>query len=241
MRQDTVPLLITSAVDIAAGRTALSDPAQRLQKTLEGIARWRSCGAVGRVVVCDGSGVDLSPHVPDADDPRAGVPCEFLHFTNSQDQVRALGKGYGEGEIVRHALAHSPTLANSDRFAKCTGKLWVSNAARCIRFSAGLPLAFDYGGVFRAVHLDTRFYIADTDVFHRHLLDAHLAVDEDQRHYLEHAYRDALRGFKLSEIAMFPTPRIEGTSGSMNLDYRPRPAKDMLRDVRSLLVRTLGL
>lgn len=241
MRQDTVPLLITSAVDIAAGRTALSDPALRLQKTLDSIARWRRSPGVGRVVVCDGSGVDLSPHVPAADDPRAGVPCEFLHFRNSQDQVRALGKGYGEGEIVHHALAHSPTLRDSPRFAKCTGKLWVANAGSCIRFAARRPVAFDYGGVFRAVHLDTRFYIADTDVFHRHLLDAHLAVDEDQGHYLEHAYRDALRGFKLSEIAMFPTPRIEGTSGSMNLDYRPRPAKDMLRDGRSLLVRTLGL
>jgi hypothetical protein len=241
MSQATIPLLITSAVNVTAGKTRLSDPAQRLQKTLEGIARWRRSGAVGRVVVCDGSGVDLSPHVPDADDPRAGVPCEFLHFTNSQDQVRALGKGYGEGEIVRHALAHSPSLANSDRFAKCTGKLWVSNAARCIRLATGRPLAFDYGGVFRPVHLDTRFYVADTMVFRRHLLEAYLAVDETQGHYLEHAYRDALKGYRLSEFAMFPTPRIEGTSGSMNLDHRPRPGKDLLRDARSLLVRTVEL
>lgn len=241
MSQATIPILITSAVDVTAERTRLGDPAQRLQKTLEGIARWRRSGAVGRVVVCDGSGFDLSPHVPDADDPRAGVPCEFLHFTNSQDRVRALGKGYGEGEIVRHALTHSPSLANSARFAKCTGKLWVSNAARCISLAGRRPLAFDHGGVFRPVHLDTRFYVADTAVFRRQLLDAFLKVDEDRGHYLEHAYRDALQEFKLSEIVMFPTPRIEGTSGSMNLDYRPRPGKDLLRDARSLLVRTLGL
>ena len=240
MNRYALPLLITSAVDTAAGRTLLRDPAQRLQKTLDSIARWRQSPMVSRVVVCDGSGFDLAGHVPATDNPHAGAPCEFLHFTNSQDRVRALGKGYGEGEIVRHALEHSPTLRDSNRFAKCTGKLWVSNAALCVRFTAGQNVAFDYGGVFRPIYLDTRFYIADTHFFRRHLLDAYRAVDEDRGHYLEHAYRDALKPFGLSEFAMFPTPRVQGTSGSMNLDYRSRFGKDLLRDARSLLVRALG-
>lgn len=241
MTRHALPLLITSAVDTNAGRTLLRDPVQRLQKTLDGIAHWRQCPAISHVVVCDGSGFDLSGHVPGVDDAQLGAPCEFLHFTNSQDQVRARGKGYGEGEIVRHALEHSQTLRDSSRFAKCTGKLWVSNGGLCIRLNAGRRIAFDYGGVFKAVYLDTRFYIADTAFFRRHLLDAYRTVDEDQGYNMEHAYRDALQCFKLSEITMLPSPRVKGTSGSMNVEFHARPIKDLMRDTRMLLVRTLRL
>lgn len=240
MKKKSLPVLITSAINVSANKTSLNDADQRLEKTLKSIAYWRKTPLVSNVIVCDGSGFDLTEHVRMSPSAEQGAPCEFLSFTNDQATVRTLGKGFGEGEIISYALDNSQTLKQSKKFAKCTGKLWLSNFPRCAsNFSQ--RVAFDYGGKFHPIYLDTRFYLTETDFFRDHLMLAFQRVDENRGYNLEHAYRDALRQFKLSEIVMFPTPRILGTSGSMNTEYVPAPLKSTLRDARSLLVKVLGL
>lgn len=240
MTKTALPVLITSAINVSANKTILSDADQRLSKTIAAIKHWQQIPLVNTVIVCDGSGFDLSEHISTPGDRGTQAPCEFLSFHNDQAKVRALGKGYGEGEIVKFALENSSALRDSHRFAKCTAKLWLSNFPACVSHFRSRA-AFDYGGRFDPVYLDTRFYLTETEFFRAHLMNAYLNVDEDRGYNLEHAYKDALRRFKLSEIAIYPTPRIFGTSGSMNTEYLPHPFKSVLRDTRSLIVKTLGI
>lgn len=240
MKTIGLPVLITSAINVSAKKTILSDADQRLRKTIAAINHWRKTPLVTTVIVCDGSGFDLSGHVRTHNERGAQAPCEFLSFNNDQAKVLALGKGYGEGEIVKYAMENSRVLRESHAFAKCTAKLWLSNFPDCVSHFRSKAV-FDYGGRFHPVYLDTRFYLTEIEFFRAHLINAYQKVDEEQGYNLEHAYRDALSGFKLSEIAMYPTPRVFGTSGSMNKEYLPHPFKSVLRDTRSLIVRTLGI
>lgn len=240
MKKTALPVLITSAINVSANKTILSDADQRLSKTIAAIKHWRQTPQVNSVIVCDGSGFDLSEHISTSDETGQQAPCELLSFNNDQAKVRALGKGYGEGEIVKYALANSKALRGSHAFAKCTAKLWLSNFQACVSHFRSKAV-FDYGGHFHPVYLDTRFYLTETEFFRAHLMNAYKQVDEDRGYNLEHAYRDALSHFKLSEIAMYPTPRVFGTSGSMNREYLPNPFKSVLRDTRSLIVKTLGI
>jgi len=235
-----IPVLITSAINVSANKTKLSNQDQRLSKTVAAIKHWRQTPLVNTVIVCDGSGFDLSEHMNTSDESGQQAPCEFLSFNNDRTKVRALGKGYGEGEIVKYALEKSKALQGSHAFAKCTAKLWLSNFPECVSHFKSKAV-FDYGGSFHPVYLDTRFYLTETEFFRAHLMNAYQKVDEDRGYNLEHAYRDALVQFKLSEIAMYPTPRIFGTSGSMNKEYLPHPFKSMLRDTRSIIVKTIGI
>jgi len=235
-----MPVLITSAVHVSSAQTVYCDEQKRLQETLSGLMHWVATPSVRQVVICDGSGFDFAPALTDLRSAYQHVEIEALTFTNDIDAVRARGKGYGEGEIVNHALVHSRILAAAPAFAKCTGKLWVSNFAKCLRGFNGTA-AFDYNGKLTPQFIDTRFYLVDKG-FHRDVLaQAYREVDDTSGFYLEHAYQKALASRRLADYVMCPTPRIRGVSGSMGVAYQTQGFKALLRDVRSRLVRGIGI
>lgn len=236
----SVPVLITSAINVSAAQTLLTDANVRLDLTLRSIEQWRSTPGVSHVVVCDGSGFNLDPHIKKMCPTQKGAGCEAISFTNDLAGVKAKGKGYGEGEIVNYALQHSQTLKDASQFAKCTGKLWIENFADCLRSFNGLA-AFDFRGNLKPEQIDTRFYIVNKDFFTLNMASLHHRVDDGNRFYLEHAFRDGLNNLKLSDYVMYPTPRIRGVSGSMGVRYQPSRIKDALRDARSLLIKLTKL
>ena len=118
------------------------------------------------------------------------------------------------------ALRHSRILRSASSFAKCTGKLWVTNFAYCLRGFNGVA-AFDFRGLWKPTLIDSMFYIVGTDFYASRIARLHEAVDDDNGYYLEHAFRDGLRDLPPSRYVMYPTPRIVGC----RLDRRsPRPA-----------------
>lgn len=231
----TATVLLTSAINVSAPRTALSEPSRRLEETLKSIEMWRRMPGVGKIVLCDGSGFDF-PMI--ALGSRDGADVEVLSFTNDVEEVGRKGKGYGEGQIVSHALAHSRFLSTESVFAKCTGKLWVSNFRRCLRGFNGVA-AFDYAGWLQPTSIDTRFYIVQKSFYLDVLSDAHVGVDDSRGIYLEHVFAQALAAKKLASYAMSPTPRIEGVSGSMGVAYETREMKAKCRDLRSWIARNI--
>jgi hypothetical protein len=234
-----VPVLITSAIAVSAAQTVLIDTQSRLKLTLESIRQWRRMPAVKAVVVCDGSGFDLGPHINGRLSTGTAVECEVLKFTNDLAGVKSKGKGYGEGQIVNYALEQSRLLSEAASFAKCTGKLWVENYSDCAQRYNGLA-AFDYLGKFKVKAIDTRFYIVNRDFFRAHLATAHNDVNDAEGYYLEHAFTASLTQLKLSDYIMVPTPRIRGVAGSTGVTYGSDRLKAALRDIRSVVAKSIG-
>lgn len=212
-----IPLLITSAINVSAPGTKLADPAERLGLTLKGIERWLGTPAVESLVVVDGSAVDYSPQLRELN-RGAKKNVEFLAFQNNAELVRQKGKGYGEGEIILHALAHSQTLAGAKCFAKCTAKLYVTNYAKCLAAFNGKFMCGVYGKNTIGC-LDTRFYISSREFWLKHFSQAHFQVDDPRGYYIEHSYLDRLKENGIKGFTLPVPPLIEGRSGSDNIEY----------------------
>ena len=238
---NAIPLIVTSAITINASRTRLTASHERLRLTLEALKVWMTISAFPRIVVCDGSGFDMAPHLQQlSEQGNRNVAFESLCFHNDSAMVAKLGKGYGEGQIVQHAITHSRFVAEAaDSFAKCTSKLWVTNAVDCLRYYNGTA-ALNLSGGFVPKQVDTRFYICSKAFYEAHLRDCHLTVDEDRGRYLEHRFLEAIRGTRMFRNTLFPTPRILGVSGSMGTEYRSSWKNNLVKDFRNTALGLVG-
>lgn len=233
-----IPVLITSAINVSADQTALTDTQLRLQLTLDAIERWRRTPGVSKVVVCDGSDFDLSPHIPEPD-ASGRAACEVLHFQNDIARVKAQGKGYGEGEIIEHALKQSVTLKASAVFAKCTGKLWVSNFSQCLKRFNG-QASFDVRGLSIPNCIDTRFYLVGRDYYLSKMVHAHHLVNDPAGFYLEHAFLQKLSAVPCRDFVMWPVPVVVGISGSDGLPSMNSLGWLVVWNIRSCVLRLVG-
>ena len=212
------PVLLTSAVHVSAPHTAVTDAASRRDAVIRSLHEWAASAGARRLVVCDGSGFDFSEAASRLMDQHPGLHIECLSFHNDAHKVAQFGKGFGEGEIVNHALARSDMLAQAGAFAKCTGKLWVTNYLQCCRHFNGRA-AFLQGGKLRVGYIDTRFYMVSMEFYAARLAHAHASVRDREDHFLEHAFAQALHGLKSHEIGIWPPPSIEGVSGTFGTPY----------------------
>ena len=132
------PLLLTSCVTVSAPFTQITDQTIRVELTIQSIQKWLCIANDLKIVICDGSNYDFSAIVAD-NFPYHAIEC--LSFNNDTESVAKHGKGYGEGEIIKYALAHSTFLNEADYFAKCTSKMWVNNFLECHNYWNGFFLA----------------------------------------------------------------------------------------------------
>jgi len=217
--KNKLPLLITTCIEVSASAVKLSDPSERLAVTLEAIAKWLKNPAVESLVITDGSDYDFSSQVDELNRGTA-KNVEFLRFRNNIARVQVQGKGYGEGEIVRYALTNSRLLQASEHFAKCTGKLYVQNYARCLAsFDNDFQCAVN--GKREIESLDLRLYFASRRFWLANLADAHERVNDPRRYFLEHSYLDRFREIGLRGFTLAVPPIVIGRSGSDNIQYRP--------------------
>lgn len=231
-----IPLLITSAIGVVADRTKIVDIEERIRWTLHAVSMWQQLNPACRIVLCDGSGIDLRERLDR--EPALGRNVEFIGFQNDFAQVKEFGKGRGEGEIISYALDHSEYLAEANVFCKCTGKLWVENHQSFIRARRG-HFAFDYFGRALPRRVDTRYYVASKREFSEVLRYAYLNVDEAKGIDLETAYVKALRSTELKDYVSSVVPLIRGLSGSMGVQYSPSRSRALLKGMRNKLVRAL--
>ena len=217
-----IPLLITTAIEVTAPLTKMSDPEKRLAATLHAFEQWLKLPAVDQVVVVDGSDFEYDERLRELS-RESGKKVEFLRFRADEERTRAQGKGYAEGEIVLYALTHSQALRNCHYFAKCTGKLWVANYDRCLAaFDGEFQCAVN--GKREIETLDTRIYFASREFWMRHLADAHRRVDDPRGYFLEHSYLDRLREIGYRGVTLRVPPIVLGRSGSGDFDY-PRMSR----------------
>lgn len=217
-----VPLLITTAIEVTAPLTKMSDPRERLTATLHAFGRWLKSPAVDEIVLVDGSDFDYGERLRELSQG-SGKQIEFLHFRPDEERTRKQGKGYAEGEIVLHALTNSEILGSCAYFAKCTGKLWVANYDRCLAAFQG-EFQCAVNGKREIETLDTRIYFASREFWLKSLSDAHLRVDDPRGYFLEHSYLDRLREIGYRGVTLAVPPIVLGRSGSGDFDY-PRMSR----------------
>ena len=234
-----IPVLLTSSVIAYDRQVALTDQTARLQLALDSVAEWLRMDAQTPLVLCDGSNFDFSEAVRRAF-PAAQIEC--LAFDNDQERVRLQGRGYGEGEIVRYAVAHSELIRRAGCFAKCTSKLWVRNFAACARqWNDNLLLKGVFNNALRRdaelEYIDTRFYIASVDSYTRLFADAHLAIDVLSGYGLEQCFHAVVLQQQLQGILLPCAPVIEGVGVGTGHAYRNSRVRLFKEALRLAVVR----
>jgi len=219
-------LLMTSSVYVAAPIVAVNDAEERARLTLDSVEKWLKSTDRIRIVLCDGSGYDFSEACAERF-PSAAIEC--LNFKNDEVAVAKYGKGYGEGEIMKHALTNSENLRGADFFVKCTSKLWVNNFDQIMRRWNGIfqcDYMFRNPGSVRNIEpelIDTRFYVVNRDFYVRNLQESYRNVRDLEGYWLEHSFKDAIasKGLKASRFYFPVLPEVAGVSGSTGRVYRP--------------------
>jgi len=236
-----VPLLLTSSIVAHDLDVQLKDTEARLYHALESVEHWLRLDPKLPVVLCDGSNYDLAPAV-NRRFPTASIEC--LAFDNNQALVKELGRGWGEGEIVKHALRHSQLIQDAGCFAKCTSKLWVENYKDCLRhWSGGLLFSGIFLNIFSPFkptvfrNLDTRFYVASVAMYERYFVDAHLMMDSRAGHGLEDSFYDIFVQQGLAKCLLPTPPVICGVGGGTGVYYKKRSTRLLKDRLRLLSVR----
>ena len=238
-RKPIPPIVLTSSVNVMDLSVVLKDPSERIRFTLESIDHWLKISPRTRLVVCDGSDYDftqiLSTQYPDA---MRNHRIECLHFMNDPKLVAMYGKGYGEGQIIQHALRHSQLLKNEDSFCKCTGKLWVDNFIECFSEWNGRFLCQAYfSQVFSLKktsldYVDTRFYIANKAFYEKYFSQLHLQVGGHFHCSIEDVFKKTILEHQLTSILFSVLPLVRGVGGGSGQYYKGnfiRRNKDRLR------------
>lgn len=240
-----IPILLTSSVVVYDKGVRLQDPTERARLAIESVQKWRGIAPNNPLVLCDGSGFDFQPML--ATLPDSG-PVECLHFHNNVDLVQQYGRGYGEGEIVRHAIEHSKLIQSAGSFAKCTSKLWVENFSACMQpWNGQLLLKGVFNHVFSPfkattlAYIDTRFYAMDVQTYLRHFLLAHEDIRTLEGYGLEECFREVFLSDQLRCCLMSPPPVICGVGGGTGEYYRNTPLRQFKEKWRYQLVKRSSL
>jgi hypothetical protein len=220
---EAIPILLTSSIIAHDLGVKLQDSRLRLLHALESIDQWLKINSHFTLVLCDGSNFDLSEPVRERF-PNANIEC--LRFNNDPQKVKELGRGYGEGEIVRFAVEHSETIKSAGAFSKCTSKLWVGNYLKCLNYWNGSLLikgvfldAFSPMRKTRLHHIDTRFFIANRDFYQRNFLHAHQSIDVSRGFGLEECFKKIVMEKHIEETFLPIYPHILGMGGGTGRYY----------------------
>jgi len=232
----SIPILLTSSVIPHDQNVRLNDPKARLHHAIESVAAWQGIKPEAPLVLCDGSGFNFEPIIRPLF-PAADI--EYLHFDNNEASVAQYGRGFGEGEIIRHAIFNSTRINSAGCFTKCSSKLWVENYSKFESQWNGTML---FNGVFNNAikpfskctisYIDTRFYIINTNVYRELLINAHYEINKLQKFSLENAFLNIfLRNNLINYLTNIP-PIISGVGGTIGKYYKNsnrRYLKDQIR------------
>ncbi len=225
--RDWLPvLLLTAAVDVSGvAHTARHDPRVRLDDYRESLDRWVSCGQFRSIVLCENSGWDPSAFAAQRAAAAArGVDVEIICWPG-QDFPRARGKGYGEMRTIAFALAHSRLIGEASHVFKCTGRYFVTNAARLVKaVAAATPrpdVACDLRDGLRVG--DSSWFAGTPRFFADHLVPQLEVIDDARSVFFEHALARAT-GSALAQGLTWnlppAPPLLCGVSGTMNRALR---------------------
>ncbi len=237
----TLPVLLTSSIVAHDAGVELKDEEARLFHVIESVEQWLRIDPELSIVLCDGSNYDMSSILTQRF-PHARV--EHIRFQNDPMTVKLMGRGYGEGEIVRHAVEYSELIRHAGGFTKCTAKLWVDNYRECLH---GWNGKFLCKGVFLDAftplkptlfhHIDTRFYVVNSSFYRDYFLNAHQAINVNTGHGLEECFRDIWLSEHMQHAMLPLYPIIQGVGGGTATYYSNTKKRVWKENLRLQIVR----
>ena len=257
---NAVTLVVTSAIRPPADMPflRLADPQQRLFQTYCSLICWIRETQITSIILCDNTGPQYSfSGIAELADQHH-KQLEILTFVGCHDRTLSQGKGYGEGEIMKHVMGHSRFLLEGTAFYKVTGRIFVENfdalhdahADQSVVFglwphmapwkkallsAAGksAPLASCLP-VIRKVSLPTTFYKCTRHYYKDNLIDRFRQVDDSNGYFLEHALMRPL--FKNGFEVFSTQPCLVGVSASKGTPYSGLEYSDDVRSLATLLL-----
>jgi hypothetical protein len=252
---NTDTLIVTSTIQPSekVPYLSLTDPQQRLFQTYCSLICWIKETIIKKIVLCDNSAAYGAFTGIASLAEQYNKSLEILVFRGNQEKTCLLGKGYGEGEIMKYVMEHSRLLGDHSTFYKITGRIFVegfndlhhNHANKGIVFSlkphdskwvnillrvAGKKACISYcrhhiGTSF----VNTTFYKCTKQYYKQNLMDQFLQVDDRCGYYLEHAFVLPLleKGFD----TFSKKPYLVGFSGTTNRLYG---TIDYLNEVKNL-------
>jgi hypothetical protein len=120
-------LIVTSAIHPSENvpYLRLTDPQQRLFQTYCSLICWIRQRHITNIVLCDNTGTDHAFSGLAALAEQHNKTLEILVFRGDHEETCLRGKGYGEGEIMKHVIEHSRLLKEDTAFYKITGRIFV--------------------------------------------------------------------------------------------------------------------
>ena len=169
-----------------------------------------------KVIFCDNSGFCYDSTKLKKIAASKSKQFEWLSFKENRNLANELGKGYGEGEIIKYALKNSSIISSSDKFlCKITGRLKITNIDGLIKKNKNCFMKKHFSN-----EIDTRFYYVSIYTYKKYLMDAHERVNDSKKKYLEHVFYDALKQNNIKYSMFYKRPLFVGISGSTGRKYQ---------------------
>ncbi len=215
MKQEDVVLLLTACVRPSNMiLTELQDPEERLRQYLSAVGYYMA-NTKCKIVLCNNSGDDFAGRFD------YGDRFEYLFFDgNGYD--RSLGKGYGEFEIVKYAVAHSRLIAEAKQVVKITGRLVFPDAFRSINLTLRLLRLPSDTVITRfcyyAPFAHSEFVFAPKGFFERFVAEENV-INDTAGYYFEHLLHDGIVRSGFQYVSFVKPIKKIGVSGTANLQY----------------------
>lgn len=199
---------------------------KQYQRTLEALAKSRT--GVERVVFCENSDAGLKSFEYLFDLYQEKQRVLEIYKVPMPDKQVFMGKGWGEGIIIKWVLENVRSFKEYSGFIKITGRYQVLNLKRIIEIiqrylqtNPGLKFVCQHPINERKPSVYTDLFWSDREFYIKNLLDVYKEVDDNNGVYLEHIMaRHLLRLCNSNEIGILPIPLIvRGTRGSSGRPY----------------------
>lgn len=196
------------------------DPQKRLYENMMGLAAWILDRSFENIIVTESSNFQINVEKLKQIGKQYNKNIEYYTFANSEN-VSKYGKGYGEGEIVKHTLNNSELFKNCKRFTKMNGKQYVPFYEFFLLKGNETFEYFNLHHIANKLAIDTRLYCIDKDYYINNLVDAYKECNDHQDNYLEHVFFE-----KTKERTNYYIPRepyVLGRQGSIEKNYGDYP------------------
>ena len=224
--QDNTVLLLTACVNPGGmSYTLVQNPKEREEQYVSAIQYYID-NTHFKILVVENTGVDLEHYFNC--EPRL----EFLSF-NGNDYNKLLGKGYGEGQILKYAYDFSRFISDCSFVVKITGRHIVTNLNQIVfllNASGKISNCFFSGVVYKDLfEIISDCYICSSEFYPEFLLKNIEECNDSKGVYFEHIlFKSFLSAQEKRHYRFIPFPlpiSQSGVSGSGNYCFKRHSMK----------------
>lgn len=217
---NNIVILLTACVNPnGMSFTTLCDSNKRLEQYLKSV-KWYLENTEIQIVFVENSGYDISPFFVEA--IRLGR-LECLAF-DGNNYDRSLGKGYGEAEIIEHAVLYSKFIMKSDAIIKITGRIIIKNIDSVIASISSYNCVYTDFSRLNNDRLLSVIVVANKEFWGSFVAKKEL-LNDSKEYFFEHLLKDEVGNWIANgrKYKIINRPLLyEGISGSTGISYKRR-------------------